>query len=71
MSSTLRIIAFQVCKPWTGTGDQCIFGLGLDGRVYTYDMTERHWNVVTTRRVNPLHKQPRRQTIIREEGEEK
>jgi hypothetical protein len=80
MSSTLRIIAFQIVDVTTEVSHgelmidrttQVMYGLGLDGRVYTYDVVERHWNVVTTRRVNPLHKQPRRQTIIREEGEEK
>jgi hypothetical protein len=65
----LRIIHFQICRPWTGLGDECIFGLGLDGVIYVYDPKEKHWTPYTTRRVNPLHKQPKKQTIIREEGE--
>jgi len=32
-------------------------------------MTEKHWTPLTTRKVNPLYRQPKRQTIIREEGE--
>jgi hypothetical protein len=66
----LRIIQFQICKPWTNIGTQCIFGLGLDGILYTYDLIEKHWNPITTKRVNPLHKQPKKQQItIHNEGE--
>lgn len=47
-----------------------IMGLGIDGVVYAYDENEKHWNPVTTRRVNPLHKQPKKQRIIIEDDKE-
>ena len=68
----LRIIQMQIidAKVQTMCGEltidrmvPVIMGLGLDGRVYRYDENERHWTPVTTRRVNPLHKQPRKQRI--------
>ena len=44
-----------------------IMGLGLDGRVYRYDENEKHWTPVTTLRVNPLHKQPKKQRVVIED----
>jgi len=32
----MKIIQFQVCKPWLDNGDKCIFGLGDDGIVYVW-----------------------------------
>lgn len=49
-----------------------IVGLGLDGVIYKYDEVEKHWNPITTKRVNPLQRQPKKQQIIiRDEREEK
>jgi len=81
MTTPLRIIQFQVVDTVKELqhGELTIekivpvlMGLGLDGRVYKYDDNERHWTPVTTRRVNPLYKQPRKQRVsIEDEGEDK
>jgi len=81
MITPLRIIQFQIIDivKELQHGELIIekivpvlMGLGLDGRVYRYDDSERHWTPVTTRRVNPLHKQPRKQRIsIDDDGENK
>lgn len=81
MATPLRIIQMQIVNEVKHEqhGElqidrvvQVIMGLGLDGRVYKYDDSERHWTPITTRGVNPLYKQPRKQRVsIDDEGEEK
>jgi len=79
MTTSLRIIQFQIVNTvkQVQLGELTIeksvpvlMGLGLDGRVYRYEEDEKHWTPVTTRRVNPLYKQPRKQRVsIEDEGE--
>jgi hypothetical protein len=78
---SLRIVQFQIVDEvvpimhgvlTVDTVIHTIIGLGLDGIVYRYDKEEKHWNPITTRRVNPLQRQPKKQQItIHDEREEK
>lgn len=81
MSQGLQIIQFQVVDVkqqvmhgvlTIDTIIPMIVGLGLDGVIYKYDEIEKHWNPITTKVVNPLQRQPKRQKItIHDERDEK
>jgi hypothetical protein len=63
----LQIIQFQIVKV---VDEHEYFGLGLDGIIYVYDFKENHWTPVTRKRVNPLHKQSKKQKITVTDDEE-
>lgn len=81
MSQGLQIIQFQIAhiprqvshgELTIDTVESVIIGLGLDGVIYKYDEIEKHWNPITTKIVNPLQRQPKKQKItIHDEREEK
>lgn len=81
MSQGLQIIQFQIVDEvvpmmhgvlTVDTVIHTIVGLGLDGTIYRYDKEEKHWNPMTTKIVNPLQRQPKKQKItIHDEREEK
>jgi hypothetical protein len=48
-----KITQFQVCRPWSGGGDQAIFALGDNNIIYIWhcDSTNRCWVPVTNNAV--------------------
>lgn len=69
---SLRIIQIQVVDRFEEKDkvDTTLYGLGLDGIVYIYGRDEKHWTPITTKRVNPLYKQPAKKLRHQIEGGE-